>query len=178
MKLWAPWAIAGTISLLGGGLAFVNPEATSLTIELVLGWTFAASAVMGLFAFIGGTENRSFWGLALSLLSGICAYILITHPMEGVLALSLLVTALLLGSGMSQLMMAYQNRISGSFWIVLASGVISILLGVMLLTGFPKTGEIMLGLIFAIELVTNGLSLLAFSLTLRGVETAPLKRRN
>lgn len=178
MKYITPWTIAGGISLIGGVIALLYPQITSLAIEQFLGWTFALSTMMGLVALVTSREGRSLWTLALTFLSAVSAYILITNPMEGILTLSLLLTAMIMISGFSQLMLAYQNRSGNGFWAFLGSGAVSILLALMLLSRFPQAGEIVLGLIFAIQLISNGFSMIAFSLSIRSIEKAPLKREN
>ena len=50
MKSWKTGALAGVLSITGGVIALINPIATSITLEQIMGWTFIVS---GLFSFIG-----------------------------------------------------------------------------------------------------------------------------
>jgi hypothetical protein len=62
-------------------------------------------------------------------------------------------------------------RGTGYFWIVLLSGIISVVLGVMVLSNFPYSAAVVLGTLLAIELISSGVANIALALRLR--ETGP-----
>ena len=46
-------------------------------------------------------------------------------------------------------------------WTILLSAVASLILGAMVLTNFPQSAEILLGILLAVELISNGIWLMA-----------------
>ena len=54
--------------------------------------------------------------------------------------------------------MSFQLRPAGGWWWVLLSGIMSIVLGAIILAQWPATGLWVIGLVIAIELIVNGWS--------------------
>ncbi|GLO63965.1 acid-resistance protein HdeD [Vibrio sp. MACH09] len=155
--------LAGVISLLGGLLALYNPAQTSLTLEQLLGWTFIVS---GVFNLVGGFKYRNehgIWTILLAIFTLILGYFFIRMPLESVLSLASFVILLLFGSGVTQIAMAFKRRGSSSFIPVFVSGLISLSLSLIFLLDFPRSAELLLGVLFAIELISNGISLIVFA---------------
>lgn len=89
--------------------------------------------------------------------------LIIIDPLGATIALTLLLGMALLIVGILRLSMAMQHRgVSGWGW-VLASGIASLLLGVMVIVGWPFTGLWVIGLFIAIELIVNGWSYIVLS---------------
>lgn len=157
--------LAGIISLFGGLLALYNPAQTSLTLEQLLGWTFIVSGVFNLIGGIRHIKEQGVWTILLAVFTLILGYFFIRLPMASVISLASFIIILLMGSGITQIAMAFKDRGSVSFLPMLLSGVISLLLSLFFLLDFSVSAQVLLGVIFAVELISNGLSLIVFAWT-------------
>lgn len=164
MKSWKFMMFAGLVSLFGGALALNNPIVTSLTLEQLIGWTCLVSGVFTLISAITNKHQRGM-SIIMGLLALIFGYFFIRLPMESLLSFTSFIIMLLMMSAVSQLVMAFSNRQSYSFAPSLISGLISLALAIILIIDFNSSAESLLGIIFAVELISNGISLIALALT-------------
>jgi uncharacterized membrane protein HdeD (DUF308 family) len=125
-------------------------------------------------AFKGYIENpmssRSccfIWSLGIGVLSLLVGVVLVADPLAGAIPLTLLVAVLFLATGVAKTMFALALRPASGWVWVLASGLVSVVLGVMILAGLPATATTILGLLLGIELVSNGVLFLFVALGLR-----------
>ena len=170
MKRSTWWIVAGIISVIGGVLALFNPFAGSLAVEFIATASFLLVGIVQLIAVFTtpGAGNKVLLGLvgALSTYLGITLF---SNPLEGVLTLTLAVAFLLIASGLFRLFASFDFRGSGMFWALLLSSIISIALGVMILTNFPASAVGMLGIFLGVELVFDGVWLIGLGNTAKSV---------
>lgn len=165
---WIWLAILGVISLIGGLLALANPFAATFAAVLLAGWIFL---LFGILQVIQSFQMRGWSGFLWSLLFGVLTLLvgvaLLVNPLAGALSLTALVAILFIIVGAVKLVYAFSLRpLSGWGW-VLASGIISIVLGIMILANYPWSAAAVLGILLAIELLSNGIFLLFVALGLR-----------
>ncbi|WP_227429797.1 HdeD family acid-resistance protein [Psychrobacter sp. I-STPA6b] len=158
------WVIIGIISILGGTFALFNPLSASLAAEQIAGWIFLFVGILQLFTIfqVSSTSARIFTGLggAVSTLIGLE---LLQEPLKGILALTLVIAFLFILTGSIKSFVAFSLRNTPAFAPMLFSGIISIILAVMIFTNFPQSATFILGILLAVELISNGLTLLMFS---------------
>lgn len=169
MKTTTTMMLAGLLLLIGGILAFANPFAASLTVELLVGWAFLIGGAVQLFAAFSqdrSTGNRIWFGLwgLLGLLVGIS---LIADPLSGLISLTVLLGAVFLISGIVRLYLAWGLKDTPAYLLLLLSGVLSVLIGAAVLMNVMEAAGKLLGILLGIELVSSGLSLILFGYLLR-----------
>ncbi|MGJ8544173.1 MAG: HdeD family acid-resistance protein [Sulfitobacter sp.] len=172
MKHWVLWLIAGALSLLGGVMALTNPLAASLTAEQLAGWAFIFTGMLSAFSAFGDQG----WGARLfSLLLGLVILLigvnLVAHPLRGLLSLTYAVALFMLVAGMFRLLLAFRPEFAPLRWVMLLSGAVSLGLAAMILGNFPQSAVVVLGLYLGIELISNGISLIAIALTRKTSES-------
>ena len=172
MKNWFLWLIVGIISILGGFLALANPLAASITAETLAGWTFVIVGFAQLYAVwaaqgFGAKMWAGITGIAVLFLG----FNLLAHPLAGVVALTWVVAVLFLVAGVAKILTSFSLRGTGFFLPVLISGILSVVLAIMILGNFPSSAVSILGVLLAIELISNGIALI--SLALKRKEDAP-----
>ena len=165
---WVWLALLAVISLVGGVLALFNPFAATLAATLMAGWAFA---ILGIIQLVQAFQVRGWGGFVWSLLFGVLTLVvgisLIFNPLAGMVSLTLLVAVLFLIMGAIKLMYGFSLRpVSGWGW-VLASGILSLALGIMILADFPYSATAVLGILLGIELLSNGVLFLLVALGLR-----------
>ena len=166
MKNWLLWLSVGIISIIGGVMALLNPLAATIAAERIAGWTFLIVGVLQMITAwrakgFGATLWAGWVGLA-SLLVGIS---LLHNPLAGVVSLTMIVAILFLVSGAAKLITSFSLRGTVFFLPMLLPGIISIALALLILSNFPASAVSILGILLAVELISNGVALVALSLS-------------
>jgi len=173
MDHWVLWLFAGILSLLGGLFALANPLAATLTAELLTGWMFI---LVGLLTLVSAFSDQGWGARVLTILLGFLILLLginlVSHPLRGVISLTLVVGVLLLTAGVFRLGLAFAAAQGQLRLVMILSGAVSIILGVMIFANFPLSAVVVLGTFLAIELISNGLSLIVLSLARRSASGA------
>jgi membrane protein HdeD len=99
----------------------------------------------------------------------VLGFVLVTNPGAGLLALTLLAGSLLLVGGIVRIVAAFQPGTRTGLLIV--NGVVTLLLGVLVLGRWPVSALWFLGTVLGVQLVLDGLTL-AISGRVRPVEPA------
>ena len=105
--------------------------------------------------------------LALRLLFGFVAVVvglvMISDPQRGLGALTVITIAYFLVDGLSDLLTGFRFPPgAGGFWLV-ASGGLSILLGILLWRSWPVSGEVAVPILIGIRLIFAGIAVVALS---------------
>ncbi|EKF43663.1 HdeD family acid-resistance protein [Nitratireductor indicus] len=167
---WGWLALLGAISLIGGLLALANPFAATLTAALLAAWTFVLFGVVQIIqAFRVRGWSGFLWSLLLGVLTLAVGISILVRPGPGIVSLTVLVAVIFLVLGVVKLMYGFALRPLPGWGWVLASGLISIVLGVMILSDMPWSAAAVLGILLAIELLSNGIFLLLVAFGLRSV---------
>lgn len=165
---WWLIMLRGVLAILFGVLAFIWPGITLLTlIFLYAGFAFADGALSLIAAVRGGTPTPRWW-LALVGLMGIGVGVLtIFYPQITGLVLLMFIAAWAVVTGVLQIYGAIKLRheIEGEWWLV-ASGVLSVLFGVLLVM-WPGAGAVAMVLVIGSFAILFGGLLIGFALRLR-----------
>lgn len=156
---------------LGLGLALV--ALGSLAIYSVVYATFASVIFFGwLLVFSGFIQfghalyARQWSGFLLQLLLGIFALVagalILYRPTAGALSLTLLLSFLFITQGVIRIVLALTRRFEHWQW-VLVSGVLTLILGILILKQWPYSGLYVIGLFVGIDLIFNGWALIMLS---------------
>lgn len=171
------WLLAlGILMIILGVLAIAAPQVATIAVQLMLGWILVISGVAeGIHAFMA----RGWGGFLLELLSAILylvvGILLLTNPLEGALALTILLAVFLIVEGIFKIITALGVREHRAWGWLLASGIISVILGLMIWAEWPASGLWVIGLLVGIQLVFTGWALVMLSLAARAHrdDTAP-----
>ena len=167
---WKGLAALGAVMLLGGFVAFLNPFAASLTVEVVAGAAFLlAGAIQILLAVTDDSQTRGGrWlsgalGTALVLL----AVSLVLNPLAGLVTLTLMVAILFAVLGSLRMTLAWRMRPNEGWGWIMASGVLSIILAAVIVIGLPGAALGLLGLFLGIDLTASGVVTLSLAMRRR-----------
>ena len=173
MKLWTKWLIAGILSILFGIFVLANPVAASVAVTVVAGVTFALIGGIQIFAGFGSDETGSkVMGIGLGILMVLLGISLMFRPLEGILSLATIAMILIGANGILRIMTSWKMRQTPMFWPMLFSGAVSILLAGYIMANFFEVAPQLLGILFGIELLSNGGGLIALALFLRSAKGA------
>ena len=163
------WLIAGGIlSIFVGFSAIGSPLVFSLVIAQLLGLFALVSGVISLALAIFGKHKGHRVLEAFSGLIRIAAGIVLLNCLtSSVLMITLIFAIFLIIEGVSMSVAAFAMRATPGWVWMLISGVASLVLGVMVYIRWPSDSAWVLGLLFGINLIFNGSSLLALGLAAR-----------
>lgn len=167
MKYWVLWMIAGAIGIIAGLLALANPFAASLAAVFLAGWGFLLTGVLQVAGAFSGDGRGRLWALAIGALGIILGLWILSRPVPALLALTLVIGWLFLALGFVKIVLAWPMREGPFFWPVLLAGILSAMLGMMVLGGMPGISEYLLGIFLAVELIANGIAAIALAMALR-----------
>jgi uncharacterized membrane protein HdeD (DUF308 family) len=159
--------------IIAGIIAMLSPWEAGLVITIVVGW----SAIFnGVAQIIFGFRTHGSWHVILEFILGIIYIIagiyLLMHPVGGLLALTLILAWFLFIYGVFALVLAFQMKPRGGWGWVLFDGIITILLGVLILAHWPINSDWIVGTLFGISIFISGITRLMMSLALRRIGAA------
>jgi len=165
---WWLILLRGICAILFGVLTFVGPGATLLTLVLLYGAFMLIDGVLALGAALSGGQMAPRWWLLVVGLLGIGAG-LVTMLMPGITIVILLVfiAAWAITTGVMQIIGAVRLRKEiDNEWMLIASGVLSVLFGLIVIL---QPGAGVLGLLFVIGIyaIIYGVMLISLALRLR-----------
>jgi uncharacterized membrane protein HdeD (DUF308 family) len=165
---WIWLAILGAISLIGGILALLNPFAATFAAVLLAGWTFILYGALQIIQSFSVRGWGGFlWSLLLGVLTAVVGVSLLANPLGGAISLTILVAVLFLVLGAVKVMYGISLRPVAGWGFAVLSGIISILLAILIFSDFPAAAATILGILLAIELLSNGVFLLFVAFGLR-----------
>lgn len=92
---------------------------------------------------------------------------IVLHPVVTAITLTLMLGAVLIAVGLIRCFLAFQIRPAAGWYWPLISGLISLVLGGLIIAEWPASGLWVIGLFVAIELIFNGWSYLFIALAAR-----------
>jgi uncharacterized membrane protein HdeD (DUF308 family) len=175
---WGWFLGLGIALILLGTIALVIVPAATLATVIVLGWLMVFS---GVFEAIHAFQVRGWRGVLLHLVAGLLGIVLglliVTHPVAGAVAWTMLIASFFLVVGTFRLVAAIGMKFPNWGWAAF-DGAITLLLGVLLWADWPWSGLWFLGLSIGISLVLRGWAnvMLAFALRSLLTMSAGLRR--
>jgi len=164
------WIVAlGVIFMIAGIIALGSVVMATVSAVLIVGIMMIMAGVAEIIAAF----NVKDWGkFALWMLVGLlyvgAGVICIVDPLAAAVILTLLVGAALVVGGILRMVLAWNMREAGKPWgWVVVSGIISLLLGFMIIAQWPYSGVYVLGIFLGIDLIFIGSGWIAIGLALR-----------
>ncbi|HYN76193.1 MAG TPA: DUF308 domain-containing protein [Lamprocystis sp. (in: g-proteobacteria)] len=164
------WLLAlGIVSILLGTLGLYMSFALTLASVLFFGFLILAAGAFQFFhAFTCQDWRGVSWHVLIALLYLLAGGVIIMDPLVASGVLTLVLAGLLIAVGLFHSIMAFQLRPAAAGWYwTLVSGLVSIILGGMIIAKWPASGMWVIGLFVAIELIFNGWSYLFIALDAR-----------
>ena len=167
---WKALLVEGILLAIFGLAAMIVPPAASLAVTIILGWLFLISGIAGLALTFWARELPGFWwsliSAALAILAGL---VLLAHPAQGILTLTIVVGAYFLAEGVATIMYALEHRreLSGRWSWMLIAGLMDILIAAIIIMGLPGSAEWTIGLLVGINLLFGGATLIGVALAVR-----------
>jgi uncharacterized membrane protein HdeD (DUF308 family) len=167
IRNWGWFLAFGIVLMLLGIAAVVRSVAATVTSMLIFGWVLVlASLIEFVNAFMVGKWAGFFPHILVALLFGITGVLMLKNPVLSAEALTFLMSLFFLLAGLFQLVAALWTHLPGYGWQAL-NGVITTVLGVLVLAQWPISGLFAIGLFVGINLISHGWAWIALALNLR-----------
>lgn len=168
MSNWGILVLVGILSVLAGIVALAFPLPASLTVNAFVGASLAIAGILGAIgaAREGAGSDRT-WGVLLGLVTLALGVVLLAWPVQGLATLTVVAGVVFLASGVFKLMLGWNLAVPSWKWAVLLSGLLSAVLGVMMLAHLPASAMVVPGLLLAVELLAYGWGLIFLGLAWR-----------
>jgi uncharacterized membrane protein HdeD (DUF308 family) len=164
---WKLFLVEGIILIILGMAAILVPPIATLAFELVIGWLFLFSGIVGLITTFWMRNAPGFWWSLFSAVVAIAAgIVLLRWPLSGTLSLTFVLIAFFVIEGIVTIMYAIDHRgqLSGRWGWMLASGVVDLMLAGIIFAGLPGTAAWALGLLVGINMVFGGTAMIGMAL--------------
>jgi len=164
------WFIALGIALIVlGGVCILGDVTATLATVLAFGWLLIVGALVALIqAFQLRTWSGFFLFFLSALLRGFTGYLLVRYPIAGEYGLTLVLASLFIVGGVFRAIGAGALQFPQWGWAVF-SGIVSVALGVMLLTQLPTSSLWFIGMAIGIDFIFDGGWFIALGAALRAV---------
>ena len=160
---WGWFLVLGMLLIVLGAACIVFDITATFATVYVFGWFLMIAGVVALVhAFRTRTWSGFFLYLPSALFRGFVGYVLIRYPMTGAATLTLVLASLLVVLGLFRAIGAEMAKFPRWGWAVFA-GVISTILGIMLLAEMPISAVWFIGFALGVDFVADGIGVLAFA---------------
>jgi uncharacterized membrane protein HdeD (DUF308 family) len=165
------------------GFGVLSVVLGTVGLGMTLSLTMAGVIFFGiLLAFAGGSQLvdafqcKGWRGTLVNVLIALLylgtGLIIAIDPLRAAVVLTLLLGWVLILVGMLRIGLAFQHRGARGWVWALAGGIVSILLGILVLIKWPVSGAWVIGLVIAVELIVNGWTYIFAGLAARAASRA------
>ena len=162
-KSWGWFLVFGILLTVLGAMCVVKSQTATTFSILALGWVLAISGVLWLINSVWAFTWQGFFLYLLNaIIRGVTGYLLIRHPDAGAAGVTMLLACLFIVGGLFRGVGAGVIQFPRWGWTVFA-GLVSVALGVFLLTTWPTASTYFIGLAIGIDLIFDGAALTGFA---------------
>src|SRR3954469_3341197 len=149
--------IAGVLSLIGGIVAIVLPNVASVATAIFVGWLLIfAGALQVVDAFSTRDATRNALRVLLAVLTFAAGLYLLVAPLDGTFTLTVVLAMWFVAVGVARIVIGIADRGGAERWMMVLSGALSLVLGLLIALQLPESAAWAIGLIVGIDLVFSG----------------------
>ena len=146
----------GVALIILGTIAIGSAEIMTMVSVMLLGWLLLFG---GLFEVVHGFARRAWGGFFINLMGGllyaVTGILMISHPGIAAATLTLMIAMLLVVAGTFRIVIAFATPMLHRGWLIL-NGAISLLFGIYILSTWPASGLVIIGLFIGIDMIFDG----------------------
>lgn len=162
------FVVLGMVYVGAGSIAIGHLAITTIVTVYYVG---AMMVVAGVGQVIHAFQIRTWSGFIWWLLAGFFyaggGAFAFLNPLLASSAFTLALAVLVIGSGMSRALLGFHTKPENGWGWIVASGVVSIIVGLIFLLGWPANSLWLLGLILAADLIFQGCTFILFGMGLK-----------
>ena len=170
-KQWGLFLAVGILMVIFGFLIVLFPVAGTLTIDFLIGILLL---IAGLSQIVLAFKAKKWTGFLVTLILGIIYAIaglfLLFNPLAGVITITLILGIFLLIDGLFRIILAFTVRQEHDWEWLVFGGIVSIILGILILMSWPESSAVVLGLLFGIAMIMGGVVNVVLSLSVKNMK--------
>jgi uncharacterized membrane protein HdeD (DUF308 family) len=165
------WTIAiGVLLLVFGFLCLAAPFASGIAVTISVGLLLFAAGIGELvLAFRAGALGRGVLIFLIGLVAMAAGLVLMFQPEAGLISITLLLAAYFVVTGIFAVIAAFRLRPAQGWVWMLANGVVTLVLGLLIWMQWPLSGVWAVGILFGVQLIFTGAALLTVGISVRRV---------
>jgi len=168
-RKWGWYFALGVFLIILGVIASGMAVTTTLLSVVALGWILlGAGAALVLLSFLTGRWSGFLLTLAVGIFSIIFGAAILSNPVSGAAAITMMIGVLLLGAGIFRSIASIVIQFPNWGWS-LVSGIVTFALGFLLMKNVQSTSLWFLGLAIGVDLILHGFAWMMFSLRLHSL---------
>jgi uncharacterized membrane protein HdeD (DUF308 family) len=166
--------VTGIISLVLGSLAILAPLAATMAVTLLIGAVILVQGVIQLIHCFKAKAWSAFaWNLLVAVVYVIAGGLILARPLLGAITLTLVLAVFFIVEGVVKLSLAFKLKPAPRWAWVLFSGIMGVVLGLIILSGWPGDTLWALGLLLGIDLIFGGWALIMLAAGAKQAGGAP-----
>jgi uncharacterized membrane protein HdeD (DUF308 family) len=163
-RKWGWYLVLGALLIILGSIASGMAVTTTILSVVVLGWILLGAGIcLVALSFVTGKWSGFLLTLAAGVLSGAVGIAMLRSPLSGAIALTLMVATMLIAVGIFRSVASIVMQFPGWGWALL-SGIVSLVLGGLLLKDWQTASFWFVGLYVGIDMIIHGFSWIMFSM--------------
>ncbi|MFJ5550346.1 HdeD family acid-resistance protein [Streptomyces sp. NPDC093225] len=160
-------ALLGAVLVVAGVVGLFYAAFAALTSMWLFGWLLLIGGVVGLVQALQSRRSPFFWlAVVVAAINLAAGFVMLRRPEATAEALTMFAALLFLTGGVFRLVGAVVVR-GPQFGLTLVQGAFGILLGLLVLAGWPSNSLYVIGTFFSLALLFDGLALLVLGLGAR-----------
>ncbi len=164
---WISFLLSGFLLAILGTIALSSTFWTTMATVLFFGILLVAAGIVNVLHSFWATDWKGFFAqLIVGILSGIVGWLILTNPAIGSASITLLLAVFFVAAGLFKIAGSLLLDIEEWGWL-LASGMVTLGLGLLILAQWPSSALWIIGLFIGIDLLVSGISSIMYSLRLR-----------
>src|SRR5215831_9227204 len=164
---WGWYFALGVFLVVLGVIAIGMAVVTTMLSVVALGWILLAAGIgLAVLSFLTARWSGFLLTMAVGVLSIIAGIEILSYPLSGAVALTLIVGTILLVAGIFRSIASIAMQFPNWGWS-LVSGIVDIVLGVLLLNNIQNTALWFIGFAIGVDLILHGISWMTFSLAVQ-----------
>ena len=148
----------GIVSIILGLILLSAPIATTFAVDILLG---AVLVLAGIVQFVASFWAEGWWrkigGMIVGIIGVFIGLFIIGNPLASMVVITLVIAFILLLSGAFRIGWAFHERPRKGWGEILIVGILSVILSLIIISGWPLASLYVVGILLAIDFIATGL---------------------
>lgn len=155
-------AVLAVLLLLGGIACLANPVASGIVVSAIVGVLLILSGFGAIVSILSTTIYTGWsrlFGFVIGIIYCIVGYAFIKEPLQGLIAMAMVIAALFIIGGVIRLYAGIQQIKSAAGWMQIIIGILDLFIAYLLIGNGPITSIALLTALIGIELIFSAFGL-------------------